>query len=43
MLDATFTPLASSTERALGASGLLRGASDLIVLDPTSRSRLRWP
>jgi hypothetical protein len=43
MLDATFTPLASRTERALGASGLLRAASDLIVLDPTSRSRLRWP
>ena len=42
MLDATFTPLANRTAQTLAASGLLRGAPELIVLDPTNRSRLRW-
>ena len=37
-----FEPLASETEHALGATGMLRGAPERLVLDPTPRSRLRW-
>lgn len=37
-----FRPEAEEAARALLASGLLRGAPELTVLEPTSRSRLRW-
>jgi hypothetical protein len=37
-----FEPLASQAERALTDSGMLRGAPERLVLDPTPRSRLRW-
>jgi NIPSNAP len=37
-----FEPLAGEAARALAASGLLRGEPELVVLDPTARSRLRW-
>jgi hypothetical protein len=42
MLEEHFNPLAERSSRALSATGLLRGAPELVVLDPTSRSRLRW-
>ena len=37
-----FEPLASDVEHSLASSGLLRGAPERLVLDPTPRSRLRW-
>lgn len=37
-----FTPVADRSLTSLTATGLLRGAPELIVLDPTPRSRLRW-
>lgn len=42
MLDTAITPLAERSLASLSATGLLRGAPELIVLDPTPRSRLRW-
>jgi hypothetical protein len=42
MLESRFLPLAQSSEQSLSATGLLRDAPELIILDPTSRSRLRW-
>jgi len=42
MLDADFTPVAEQSQAPLTATGLLRNAPELIVLDPTPRSRLRW-
>jgi len=41
-LETGFEPLASRSLPSLTATGLLRGTPELIVLDPTSRSRLRW-
>ena len=41
-LDAHFTALAQQATQSLQAGGLLRGAPELIVLDPAPRSRLRW-
>jgi hypothetical protein len=41
-LDSAFSPLADQSARELEGSGLLRGAPELVVLDPASRSRLRW-
>lgn len=38
---AGFRPLAERSAKALSATGLLRAAPELIVLDPTRRSRLR--
>lgn len=35
-------PLAQQSLPSLMASGLLRGEPELVVLDPTHRSRLRW-
>jgi hypothetical protein len=35
-------PLAERGARALVETGLLRGSPELVVLDPTRRSRLRW-
>ncbi|MCU1284015.1 MAG: hypothetical protein JWO13_365 [Acidobacteriales bacterium] len=37
-----FVPLNESSGRELQKSQLLTGATELIVLDPTKRSRLRW-
>jgi hypothetical protein len=42
MLDASFNPEAERASQRLVATGLLRGAPELDVLDPSSRSRLRW-
>jgi hypothetical protein len=41
-LESRFRPLAERAAGSLSASGLLRGAPELVVLDPTRRSRLRW-
>jgi flavin-binding protein dodecin len=41
-LDAQFTPLAERSLQSLLATGLLRGAPELVIMDPTRRSRLRW-
>jgi NIPSNAP protein len=41
-LETRFIPLAASSVKSLSSSGLLRDAPELIILDPTSRSRLRW-
>lgn len=35
-------PLTSSIAKSLADTGLLRNAPELIILDPTHRSRLRW-
>ena len=40
-LATRFGPLVERSARRLMATGLLRGSPELIVLDPTSRSRLR--
>jgi hypothetical protein len=42
MLEAGFTPVAERALQLLSATGLLRGAPELVILDPTPRSRLRW-
>jgi NIPSNAP len=42
MLETEFSPLAERSLPSLSATGLLRGTPELIVLDPTPRSRLRW-
>jgi hypothetical protein len=42
VLETRFKPLAESSLQGLSATGLLRNAPELVVLDPTSRSRLRW-
>jgi hypothetical protein len=42
MLENDFTPLADHSIQSLSATGLLRGTPELVVLDPTRRSRLRW-
>ena len=41
-LEKEFTPVADDAKTALTATGLLRDTPELIVLDPTPRSRLRW-
>ena len=41
-LKKQFTPLAENSMQFLSATGLLRGAPEFVVLDPTPRSRLRW-
>jgi hypothetical protein len=41
-LDTRFTPLAERSFQSLSATGLLRSAPELVILDPTRRSRLRW-
>ncbi len=40
-LRSRFRPIAEKA-RNLGATGLLRAEAELVVLDPTPRSRLRW-
>jgi len=42
MLEKSFNPLAERASAALSSTNQLRGAPELIVLDPSSRSRLRW-
>ncbi len=42
MLESGFTPVVERCLSSLTATGLLKGAPELIVLDPTPRSRLRW-
>ncbi len=37
-----FTALASQVEHGLEGTGMLRGKTERLVLDPTPRSRLRW-
>jgi hypothetical protein len=41
-LDARFTPLMESSLQSLSATGMLRSAPELVIMDPTRRSRLRW-
>jgi hypothetical protein len=41
-LDVQFIPLAEHSSPSLSATGLLRSAPELVILDPTHRSRLRW-
>ena len=41
-LEARLAPLAERTASSLSAQGLLRGVPELLLLDPTRRSRLRW-
>ena len=41
-LETRFMPLSERAAPFLSAAGLLRGAPQLVVLDPTRRSRLRW-
>jgi hypothetical protein len=38
----TYTPLAERSLQTLSATGLLRGTPELVTMDPTRRSRLRW-
>jgi hypothetical protein len=38
----SFTHLLESAQQSLNTTGLLRGAPEILVLDPTKRSRLRW-
>ena len=41
-LETRFTPLAERSLQPLSATDLLRSAPELVILDPTRRSRLRW-
>jgi hypothetical protein len=42
LLKERVAPLADRAARSLGASGLLREDPELVVIDPSRRSRLRW-
>jgi NIPSNAP len=42
MLQTQFQPLAKKSMESILTSGLLQDKPELIILDPTSRSRLRW-
>ena len=42
MLENEFNRLAERSLQSLSATGLIRGAPESVVLDPTHRSRLRW-
>ena len=41
-LETQFASLAERSTQTLSATGLLRSAPELVILDPTRRSRLRW-
>lgn len=41
-INTGFSALATEMAATLGATGLLRGPSELIILNPAPRSRLRW-
>ena len=42
VLETRFAPLARRALESTSAAGLVRGKPELVVLDPTGRSRLRW-
>jgi hypothetical protein len=42
ILESQIRPLVEHSLQPLAATGLLRGAPELVVLDPAPRSRLRW-
>jgi hypothetical protein len=42
MLETQFASLAKRSTQSLSATGLLRSAPELVIMDPTHRSRLRW-
>lgn len=42
ILERDFVPVTRQVAATFTATGLLRGTPELIVLDPTPRSRLRW-
>jgi NIPSNAP len=42
MLKSIFQPLVKRSLESLSSKNLLKGEPELIILDPTSRSRLRW-
>ncbi|MGH8199370.1 MAG: NIPSNAP family protein [Steroidobacteraceae bacterium] len=42
VLKEAFDPLLARTKQELAASGMLRRAPEVLVLDPAKRSRLRW-
>jgi hypothetical protein len=42
MLENEFAPVAERSLPSLSATGLLKAAPELVILDPTHRSRLRW-
>jgi len=42
ILDSKFSPLVERSLQSLSATNLLRAAPELVILDPTPRSRLRW-
>jgi hypothetical protein len=41
-LETRFRALANRSAESLSAGGLLRGTTELVVMDPAHRSRLRW-
>jgi hypothetical protein len=41
-LENNFARLAERAAQSLPATGMLRGTPELVILDPTHRSRLRW-
>jgi hypothetical protein len=41
-VDGRFSALATEMAATLGATGMLRGTPELIVMNPAPRSRLRW-
>jgi hypothetical protein len=41
-LEAGFNPLAKRSSKSFSDTGLLRSTPELVILDPTLRSRLRW-
>lgn len=41
-LDSKFSPLVQRSLQSLSATGLLRSTPEVVILDPTHRSRLRW-
>lgn len=41
-LEKSFMPVAEDSASSFSATGLLRGTPELVILDPTSRSRMRW-
>ena len=41
-LKSNFGPIADEPAKFLGRAGLLRGEPELLIMEPTHRSRLRW-
>jgi hypothetical protein len=41
-LEKQFSPVFERSLQSLSGTGLLRGAPEFVILDPTPRSRLRW-